>query len=221
MAGPELSRQLTFWRGHLARKGVVGANANPSLRARTLAFLARRFGPALVLAPVAGAEAQGGGPGCGRAGGGRPPRARGRLPPPRTLPAEGSSSPATTRSSVLLPLPFGPMTTVNEPARMGAAFCRPESWAQLNQPAAGLAPQTADNREVATAVAVAATSAAGARGDGRDGDDHDTVVYVRFAEHPTHVDRIARLVDQVLYSHAHHLVSPSPTGPRWFDPVVV
>ena len=36
--------------------------------------------------------------------------------PPSTLPASGAFSPATTRSSVLLPQPFGPITTVNEPA---------------------------------------------------------------------------------------------------------
>jgi VIT1/CCC1 family predicted Fe2+/Mn2+ transporter len=47
-----------FWLGHLARKGVSGVKTDPGPRARTLAFLARRFGPAFVLPTVAGAEAR-------------------------------------------------------------------------------------------------------------------------------------------------------------------
>ena len=47
-----------FWRGQLARRGVRRPGLGPSLRARALGWLARRFGPALVLPVVAGSEAR-------------------------------------------------------------------------------------------------------------------------------------------------------------------
>lgn len=49
-----------FWREHLARKGAQAAKVDPSLRARSLAFLARRFGPAFILPVIAEAEARDG-----------------------------------------------------------------------------------------------------------------------------------------------------------------
>ena len=58
--------------------------------------------------------------GRGAAAGRRCPPARhpgaARRRRPSTAPASGRSRPAISRSSVLLPQPFGPMTTVNEPA---------------------------------------------------------------------------------------------------------
>jgi VIT1/CCC1 family predicted Fe2+/Mn2+ transporter len=45
-----------FWRDQLGRKGVSGEGIRPSARARSLGWLARRFGPAFVLPVLARAE---------------------------------------------------------------------------------------------------------------------------------------------------------------------
>jgi VIT1/CCC1 family predicted Fe2+/Mn2+ transporter len=47
-----------FWRQNLDRKGVAGLRLRPSFRARSLSWLARRFGPAFVLPTIAAAEAR-------------------------------------------------------------------------------------------------------------------------------------------------------------------
>ncbi len=47
-----------FWRGHLERSGAGAERHGPSLRARSLGWLARRFGPAFVLPVIAGTEAR-------------------------------------------------------------------------------------------------------------------------------------------------------------------
>jgi VIT1/CCC1 family predicted Fe2+/Mn2+ transporter len=47
-----------FWRDQLTRHGVDPGRAAPSVRARTLGWLARRFGPAFVLPTIARAEAR-------------------------------------------------------------------------------------------------------------------------------------------------------------------
>ena len=47
-----------FWRQNLDRKGVAGLRLKPSLRARSLSWLARRFGAAFVLPTIAAAEAR-------------------------------------------------------------------------------------------------------------------------------------------------------------------
>lgn len=52
------SAHAQFWRGHLDRRGVHGLDLAPSLRARTMAWLARRFGPSFVLPTLAAAEAR-------------------------------------------------------------------------------------------------------------------------------------------------------------------
>ncbi|MDR3510727.1 MAG: VIT1/CCC1 family protein [Caulobacteraceae bacterium] len=47
-----------FWRKHLDSQGVRGLKLSPSFRARALSWLARRFGPSLVLPTIAAAEAR-------------------------------------------------------------------------------------------------------------------------------------------------------------------
>jgi VIT1/CCC1 family predicted Fe2+/Mn2+ transporter len=47
-----------FWRQNLKRNGVAGLKLSPSFRARSLSWLARRFGPAFVLPTIAAAEAR-------------------------------------------------------------------------------------------------------------------------------------------------------------------
>jgi VIT1/CCC1 family predicted Fe2+/Mn2+ transporter len=47
-----------FWKKRLGDAGARGASPRPSLRARSLSWLARRFGPAFVLPTVAAAEAR-------------------------------------------------------------------------------------------------------------------------------------------------------------------
>jgi len=47
-----------FWRQGLKRKGVAGLAMRPTFRARSLSWLARRFGPAFVLPTIAAAEAR-------------------------------------------------------------------------------------------------------------------------------------------------------------------
>ena len=47
-----------FWRQNLKRKGAAGSSPRPSFRARSLSWLARRFGPAFVLPTIAAAEAR-------------------------------------------------------------------------------------------------------------------------------------------------------------------
>jgi VIT1/CCC1 family predicted Fe2+/Mn2+ transporter len=52
------SAHAQFWRGHLDRNGAKAARLAPSFRARAMAWLARRFGPAFVLPSIAAAEAR-------------------------------------------------------------------------------------------------------------------------------------------------------------------
>ena len=52
------SAHAQFWRAHLDRKGARGGNLTPSFRARSLSWLARRFGAAFVLPAIAAAEAR-------------------------------------------------------------------------------------------------------------------------------------------------------------------
>ena len=47
-----------FWRQGLKGKGAAGSGLKPSFRARSLSWLARRFGPAFVLPTIAAAEAR-------------------------------------------------------------------------------------------------------------------------------------------------------------------
>jgi VIT1/CCC1 family predicted Fe2+/Mn2+ transporter len=49
-----------FWRSELDRAGIAGRRLTPSLRARALAWLARRFGPAFVLPSIAAGEVRDG-----------------------------------------------------------------------------------------------------------------------------------------------------------------
>jgi len=52
------SAHAQFWRGHLLRGGASAPDLTPSFRARTLAWLARRFGPSFILPTIAAAEAR-------------------------------------------------------------------------------------------------------------------------------------------------------------------
>jgi VIT1/CCC1 family predicted Fe2+/Mn2+ transporter len=52
------SAHAQFWRGHLDHHGVQNLRLAPSFRARAMAWLARRFGPAFVLPTIAAAEAR-------------------------------------------------------------------------------------------------------------------------------------------------------------------
>lgn len=52
------SAHAQFWRRRLDGKGGAGLRLKPSFRARALGWLARRFGPALVLPTIAAAEAR-------------------------------------------------------------------------------------------------------------------------------------------------------------------
>jgi vacuolar iron transporter family protein len=52
------SAHAEFWRGHLDRHGLRGLKPTPSVRARLLAWLARRFGPSFVLPAIAAGEAR-------------------------------------------------------------------------------------------------------------------------------------------------------------------
>jgi VIT1/CCC1 family predicted Fe2+/Mn2+ transporter len=47
-----------FWRQNLKRQGAADGEPRPSFRARSLSWLARRFGPAFVLPTIAAAEAR-------------------------------------------------------------------------------------------------------------------------------------------------------------------
>jgi VIT1/CCC1 family predicted Fe2+/Mn2+ transporter len=52
------SAHAQFWRDHLDQRGVHGLTLSPSFRARSLAWLARRFGPSFVLPAIAAGEAR-------------------------------------------------------------------------------------------------------------------------------------------------------------------
>jgi VIT1/CCC1 family predicted Fe2+/Mn2+ transporter len=52
------SAHAEFWRGHLPAGAARGAQVRPSFRARTMAWLAGRFGAAFVLPTIAAAEAR-------------------------------------------------------------------------------------------------------------------------------------------------------------------
>ena len=52
------SAHAEFWRGQLDRRGAHGVTLAPSLRARSMGWLARRFSPSFVLPSIAAAEAR-------------------------------------------------------------------------------------------------------------------------------------------------------------------
>ncbi len=52
------SAHAQFWRGQLDRRSAHGPDPTPSFRAKAMAWLARRFGPAFVLPAIAAAEAR-------------------------------------------------------------------------------------------------------------------------------------------------------------------
>ena len=123
------------------------ASASPtrsSASSRLLASLRDAGTPARASgsATLSTVESQGTRRGCWKARPTRPSPARGAPPSPSaTLPLVGATSPAMTRSSVLLPHPFGPMITVRLPA--GMSRLRPRS-ASSGSPAAGKETLTSD-----------------------------------------------------------------------------
>ena len=52
------SAHAQFWRDHLGRQGQHAVAITPSFRARTMAWLARRFGPSFILPTIEAAEAR-------------------------------------------------------------------------------------------------------------------------------------------------------------------
>ena len=52
------SAHAQFWRDHLGKRGVDGVAIHPSFRARTMAWLARRFGASFILPTIEAAEAR-------------------------------------------------------------------------------------------------------------------------------------------------------------------